>query len=126
MNVDPNAHYSESHEWVRKEGDSFAYGITDHAQDQLSDLVYVEPPEIGESFEKDETIGVVESVKAASDIYSPLAGTIVEVNTNLEGTPGLVNSDPYGDGWLFKVKTDNADDVNKLMSASEYKNLEEE
>jgi len=104
MKLDANARYSESHEWVRKEGDLFVYGITDHAQDQLSDLVYLEPPQVGDSFNKGDTIGVVESVKAASDLYLPMSGEIVEVNNSLVDTPEVMNSDPYGEGWIVKFK----------------------
>ncbi|MFC2026241.1 glycine cleavage system protein GcvH [Chloroflexota bacterium] len=126
MNVDPNARYSESHEWVRKEGDSFAYGITDHAQDQLSDLVYLEPPEIGESFEKGDTIGVVESVKAASDLYLPMGGEITEINEALVDAPEVMNSDPYSEGWIVKFAASDPAEYDRLMDVTAYEEFVEE
>jgi len=125
-NVPQDLRYTKSHEWVKLESDgNCSIGITDHAQEMLGDIVFVDLPAVDTKVGEKEC-GSIESVKAASDIYSPIAGTIVEINTKLESSPNLVNSDPYGDGWLFKVKPDKADDINKLMSASEYKNLEEE
>ena len=125
-NIPQDLHFTKSHEWVKLEGDTCLIGITDHAQGMLGDIVFVDLPAVDTKAGEEEECGTIESVKAASDIYSPIAGTIIEVNTKLESSPNLVNSDPYGEGWLFKVKPDNADDVNKLMSAEEYKKLEEE
>lgn len=112
--------YVSSHEWIRHEGNGLVtVGITDHAQELLGDVVFVEAPEVDNEVEAEEEIAVVESVKAASDIYAPIAGTIVEVNGELEDSPELVNSDPYGDGWMFKMQIDEAD-LDGLLSAEEY------
>ena len=111
--------YAASHEWARANGDgTVTVGISDHAQGQLSDLVYVEVPEIGRTVDAAENCAVVESVKAASDVYSPVAGEVVAVNEELADSPELVNNDAYGDGWLFKLKTD--DDLSGLMDAAAY------
>ncbi|RMF03618.1 MAG: glycine cleavage system protein GcvH, partial [Chloroflexi bacterium] len=101
-NLDPNAKYQETHEWARKEGDVIVCGITDHAQDSLSDVVYVELPSVGDTLSKGDVFGVVESVKAASDLYMPMSGEITEVNQALEDEPETINSDPYGAGWMIK------------------------
>lgn len=119
--------YTETHEWVRTEEDgSVTIGITDHAQEQLGDLVYVELPDEGRIVAGREEIAVVESVKAASDIYAPLAGEVSEVNEALSETPELVNSDPYGDGWLFKLVPTDANDLESLMDAEHYGETVEE
>ena len=120
MKLDPNARYVESHEWVRKEGDLIVCGITDHAQEELSDVVYVELPEVGSSFAKDEAFGVVESVKAASDLYMPMGGEIVEVNEALEDSPEIVNEDPYGEGWMIKFKPSDPSEWDGLLSPEAY------
>lgn len=113
--------YAKTHEWIRLEGDGTAtVGITDHAQDAMGDLVYVQLPEVGEVKTVGDETGVVESVKAASDIYSPVDGEIIEVNTQLEDTPELVNEDPYARGWLFKLKLSDARQVEDLMTADQY------
>jgi glycine cleavage system H protein len=113
--------YSKSHEWVRVNDDgTVTLGITDHAQDQLGDLVYVEVPEAGRELDAQEACAVVESVKAASDVYAPLAGTVVEGNEALADTPEAVNNDAYGDGWLLKLKPADASALDGLMSAGEY------
>jgi glycine cleavage system H protein len=113
--------YSDTHEWVRDEGDGFVtVGITDHAQSLLGDLVFVELPENNIEIEAGEECGVVESVKAASDIYSPVTGKIVEINRTLEGSPDVVNTDPYGDGWLYRVKLEDEDELETLMDAEGY------
>ena len=120
-NVPENLRYTESHEWVDAEdGDAVRIGITDHAQDQLGDLVYVELPAIGDEFDQGDTCATVESVKAASDIYAPIAGAVVAVNEDLDGSPDLVNSDPYGSGWLFTVKPADVSDVEDLLDAETY------
>ncbi|WP_018623800.1 glycine cleavage system protein GcvH [Kangiella aquimarina] len=113
--------YVSSHEWIRDEGDGVVtIGITDHAQELLGDVVFVDAPEVDSEVDAEDEIAVVESVKAASDIYAPLAGTIIEVNEELEDSPELVNSDPYGDGWMFKMKLADAGDMDSLLSAEEY------
>jgi len=120
MKLDPKARYAESHEWARKEGDEFVCGITDHAQESLSDVVYVELPEVGDTFAKGDTFGVVESVKAASDVYLPLGGEITAVNETLEDTPELVNQDPYGAGWMIRFRPSDPDEFDGLMDGSAY------
>jgi glycine cleavage system H protein len=123
MKLDPQAKYQESHEWARREGDLIVTGITDHAQDSLSDVVYVELPAVGRTLKKGEIFGVVESVKAASDLYMPMSGEIVEVNTALGNTPETVNTDPYGDGWMIKFKPSNPAEWDSLLSSSEYEQV---
>lgn len=120
-NVPENLRYTESHEWVdNDDADAIRIGITDHAQEQLGDLVYVELPAVGDEFDQGDACATVESVKAASDIYAPIAGEVVAVNEDLEASPDLVNSDPYGGGWLFAVKPSDATDVDDLLDASTY------
>ena len=114
--------YAETHEWVRLEDDgTVVVGITDHAQDALGDIVYVELPEVGASADSGGEVAVVESVKAASDIYSPVSGEIVDINSALEDQPETVNQSPYGDGWLFRVKLAEPEDIQNLMDADAYK-----
>ncbi len=120
MNLPENLRYAESHEWVALDGNKGRVGITDHAQSELSDVVYVELPEVGSKVDAGQAIAVVESVKAASDIYAPVSGTVVEVNTALEGDPALINTDAFGEGWLFVLEVDNVDDVQNMKSAAEY------
>ena len=120
--VHDNLKYTESHEWVRFEGDNSAViGITDHAQSELTDLVYIELPAIGKLLKQGDIACVVESVKAASDIYSPVSGKVIEVNQELEKTPEIINSDPYGKGWIFKVETEEKGD--KLLKPEDYNKL---
>ncbi len=119
MKIDANARYTESHEWVRMEGDEAIAGITDHAQSQLSDLVYVELPAVGKSFKQRESFGVVESVKAASDLYMPLDGTITAVNEALPDNPGQINEDAFA-AWLIKFKPSNPAQLGQLMDAKAY------
>ncbi len=121
MTIDENARYLESHEWARKEGNLFTIGISDHAQSLLSDIVYVELPEIDDELEKEELFGVVESVKAASDVYLPLSGTVIEVNEELLDAPELINEDAFGDGWIIKIKADDKDEWKELMDADAYR-----
>ena len=123
MNVPENLRYTKDHEWVLLEGDVAKVGITDHAQEELTDVVFVELPEEGRSCDADDPIAVVESVKAASDIYSPVAGEITEGNADLEADPALANTDPYGAGWIFKIRVSDVATVEALMSADEYKAL---
>lgn len=116
--------YSDSHEWVKIDGDYAFIGITDFAQHQLGNIVYVDMPEVGDEVSKDEEFGAVESVKAASDLISPLSGTIVEINTTLESEPELINKDAYGH-WIMKIKLSDASEVDKLMDAKVYKTITE-
>ena len=112
--------YTKDHEWVRVKGEEAAIGITDHAQQQLGDVVYVELPKVGDKFETSEPFGSVESVKAVSEIYMPLSGTVVEVNDTLNDSPELVNEDPYGDGWMIRIKIENLSQVDALLTSIEY------
>jgi glycine cleavage system H protein len=121
MNVPEVLFYTESHEWIKPEGDNVRVGITDHAQSELTDVVYVELPKMDRQANAKEAIAVVESVKAASDIYAPVKGTVVEINKALEADPGLINREPYGQGWIFVLKLDNADDLKQLKNAEAYK-----
>ena len=120
LKVPSDLKYTKNDEWLRIEGSSATVGITDYAQDQLNDIVYVEFPDIGAEIAQGSTFGVVESVKAASDIYMPVGGTITEVNSALEDTPELINSDPYGKGWLVKFTLKNASEADGLMDAAAY------
>src|SRR5881275_1203356 len=120
--VPDDLRYAESHEWVRVEGENARVGISDHAQAELTDVVFVELPQVGRQVNAREATAVVESVKAASDIYAPVKGTIVEVNKALETDPGLLNREPYGQGWIFVLKVENADELEHLKDASGYKN----
>jgi len=113
--------YTESHEWIKREGDNIRVGITDHAQSELTDVVYVELPKIERHANAKEPVAVVESVKAASDIYAPVNGTVVEANKALEADPGLINREPYGQGWIFVLKIDKADDLKQLKEAEAYR-----
>lgn len=122
-NIPADLKYVASHEWLRRETDgTITVGITDHAQDLLGDVVYVELPEVGSIVEADQEIAVVESVKAASDVYAPISGEIVEINEELVDNPEWANEEPYGKAWFFKVKPANVDDYDNLMSADEYQN----
>lgn len=121
MNVPENFKYAESHEWVLLDGDLATVGITEHAQAELTDIVYVELPKIGRRVAAKETIAVVESVKAASDIYSPVSGAVCEVNTALDTNPALLNTDPFGEGWLYKLKIDDSAELETLKNAAAYR-----
>ncbi|MEI6085067.1 MAG: glycine cleavage system protein GcvH [Verrucomicrobiota bacterium] len=120
MSVPQNLRYAKSHEWVRVEGDTAVIGITDHAQHELTDIVYVELPAVGDSVEAGKECAVVESVKAASDIYAPVTGDIVAINEELTSAPELVNQDAFGKGWMFKIKLSDPAEVNELFSPSDY------
>jgi glycine cleavage system H protein len=122
-NVPDNLHYSKDHEWVRVEGPVAIIGITDHAQEQLGDVVYVELPKPGESFSANESFGSVESVKAVSEIFTPVSGEIAEVNGSLTDEPEKVNKDPYGEGWMIKVKMGTPGEVDSLLTAAEYEDF---
>lgn len=116
--------YANTHEWARLENDgTITVGISDYAQEQLGDIVYVELPEVGDKTSVGDEIAVVESVKAASDIYAPIRGEIVQINENLDEEPELVNSDPYIDGWFFVIAPDDADDLDNLLSAEDYEKV---
>jgi glycine cleavage system H protein len=121
MATHPNTlRYTESHEWVRVEGDVATVGITHHAQDALGDIVHVELPAVGKTLKKGAGAAEVESVKAVSDIYAPVSGTVVEVNTGLDGNESVINSDPHGAGWIFKVKLSNPGELEGLMGVEAY------
>jgi glycine cleavage system H protein len=115
--------YTKSHEWVRVEGGTARVGITDYAQKKLGDVVYVELPEVGKKLKKGEVAVTVESVKAAESVYAPVSGEVVEVNEELVSTPGAINQDPYGNGWLFVLKVENEDELSELLDAEAYKKL---
>ena len=120
MKLDADARYRESHEWARREGDLVVCGITDHAQQELSDVVYVELPETGAALAQGDTFGVVESVKAASDLYMPMAGEIAAVNEALSDSPEIVNQDPFGQGWMIKFKPSDPGEWDSLLSPEDY------
>jgi glycine cleavage system H protein len=120
MKLDPEARYAKTHEWARWDGEEIVCGISDHAQESLSDIVYVELPEIGDTFAKGDAFGIVESVKAASDVYVPVGGEIVAVNEDLEDTPELVNQDPYGEGWMIRLSPSDPAEFDDLMDADDY------
>ena len=123
MNYPENLRYTKDHEWVRIEGDEAIVGITDFAQHELGDIVYVEIETVGKSLQEGEVFGTVEAVKTVSDLFLPVSGTITEVNPKLNANPELVNSDPYGEGWMVKMKIDNAGDVDSLMDGAAYQSM---
>lgn len=120
MNVPKNVRYTKSHEWVRVEGDIAVVGITDHAQQELTDVVYVETPAVDSRVDAGKECAVVESVKAASDIYAPVSGDVVAVNEELSSTPELLNQDPYDKGWMFKIKMSDPGELSELLSPDDY------
>ena len=119
-NVKENLHYSKDHEWVKVDGENATIGITDYAQHALGDVVYVELPKVGDKFDAHEAIGSVESVKAVSEIFTPIAGEVLEVNDSLNDAPEVVNNDSYGDAWMIKIKMTNAGEADALLNAAEY------
>ncbi|PSL44423.1 glycine cleavage system H protein [Salsuginibacillus halophilus] len=123
MNVPEGLKYSEEHEWVKEEGDKLRIGITDFAQSELGDIVFVELPEAGDEIEADEPFGSVESVKTVSELYAPVNGKVVEVNEDLEDNPEYVNESPYEKAWMIVVEPSNKDELNELMSAAAYKEM---
>ena len=124
MSVPEELQYTRSHEWVRTEGDTATIGITDHAQDELGDVVFVELPEVGATFDAGDSFGTVESVKAVSDLYTPVGGEVTEVNEALGDQPEKINEDPYGEGWIVKLRV--SDEGSDLLSASDYEQFVEE
>jgi glycine cleavage system H protein len=126
MNVPEDLRYSKDHEWARREGDRVRVGITDYAQDALGDVVLIELPEIGTTVKLDESFSEVESTKSVSDVYAPLAGTIVEVNTDLADSPERINEDPYGDGWICLIEPADPSSYDTLLEAAAYRELTEE
>ena len=123
MNIPENLKYTKDHEWVRIEGDIAIVGITDFAQGELGDIVYVEIETEGETLDHEEVFGSVEAVKTVSDLFMPLSGEIIEFNGNLESNPEVVNSDPYGDGWMIKIKLSDTSEVAQLLDSAEYAEL---
>jgi len=122
-NIPDDLHYSKDHEWVRVEGNVAIVGITDYAQDSLGDVVYVELPKVGDEFAANESFGSVESVKAVSEVFSPVSGEIVGTNDALADSPEKVNTDPYGEGWMIRVKLSNAGEVDSMLTAAEYEDF---
>ena len=123
VRIDDTCRYTEMHDWVRVDGDMALFGISDYAQHQLSDIVFVELPEIGNSYAPGQVYAVVESVKAASDCYAPAGGEVIEANTRLESEPGLINQQPYGEGWFVRVRLGDPSQVEKLRDADSYREL---
>ncbi len=123
MNFPETLKYTKDHEWLRVDGETGTIGITDHAQGELGDVVFVELPAAGKTLKQHDSFGTIEAVKAVSDLFSPVSGTVLEANPALQANPELVNQDPYGKGWMVKIKITNANDLAGLMSATEYKAL---
>ena len=123
MNVPDNIKYTKEHEWCKIEEDVAIIGITDFAQSELGDIVFIEFPEINNFVNKDETVGTIEAVKTVADIYSPLSGDVIDINNNLDSEPNLINDDPYNGGWIYKIKLSDLDEINSLLSSNSYKDL---
>ncbi len=123
MNFPDNVRYTKDHEWIKIEGDTGIVGITDHAQGELGDVVFVELPAVGKAIKQHDSFGTIEAVKAVSDLYAPVSGSILEVNSSLEKTPEIVNKDPYNAGWMVKIKLTNAAEISSLLDAAAYKAL---
>ena len=123
MEIKPNLKYTKDHEWISIDGDNATIGITDYAQGELGDIVYVEIESIGDTLKKEEIFGSVEAVKTVSDLFIPVSGEITEMNENLEDNPELINDDPYGHGWIIKMKINDSSELNDLLSPEEYKEL---
>lgn len=123
MNVPANLKYTKDHEWVKLEGNIAIVGVTDYAQSELGDIVYIEVETKGESLNHEEIFGSIEAVKTVSDLFMPISGEIIEVNEELDRNPELVNTDPYGDGWMIKVSVSDVSEMDRLLSAAEYENL---
>lgn len=120
MSIPKELKYSEDHEWVRKEGDVLVVGITDYAQGELGDVVYLDLPAVGDTFNQKDPFGSIEAVKAAADLYMPLTGEIVEANNALPDTPETINKDPYGEGWMIKIKIESTEEYDSLMDSAAY------
>ena len=125
MNIQDNLKYTKDHEWILIEGENATVGITDFAQGELGDIVFVEVETVGEALDKEEVFGTIEAVKTVSDLFMPISGEVIEFNEELEGTPELVNQDPYGKGWVVKVKISEDADLDALLSSEDYKNMVE-
>lgn len=123
MTIPENVKYTKDHEWLRVEGNVAYIGITDYAQGELGDIVFIEIETVDETLEKEEVFGTVEAVKTVSDLFMPVSGKVLEVNPKLEDAPELVNKDPYGDGWMIKVSMSNASELNELLTPAQYKEL---
>jgi len=123
MNIPQSLKYTKEHEWVREDGDTVTVGITDHAQGELGDIIFVEFPEIGQKIQRDEPIGTIEAVKTVADLFAPISGTVTEINETLDDSPESVNQDPYGDGWMVKVSVSEAGELDNLMSAVQYQEM---
>ncbi|MFC2152643.1 glycine cleavage system protein GcvH [Bacteroidota bacterium] len=123
MNIPENLKYTKDHEWIRVKGDTAYIGITDYAQGELGDIVFLEIETEGEELAKEEVFGTIEAVKTVSDMFMPVSGEVVEVNAKLEESPEIVNKDPYGEGWLIKIKLTNTSEIDELLDATAYKNL---
>ena len=123
MNIPENLKYTKDHEWVKVDGDTATVGITDYAQNELGDIVFIEVETEGETLDKEEVFGTVEAVKTVSDIFMPISGEVVEFNSKLEDSPEIVNKDPYGDGWLIKIKISDKSELDDLLDADKYKEL---
>lgn len=121
MKTPTNLHYAETHEWAKVDGDVIVVGVSEYAQDEMGDIVFADLPAVGAEYKKGESMAVVESVKAVSDIYAPVGGTIVEVNEALNDSPELINEDCYGDGWLVKIAPSSEEELETLLTATEYK-----
>jgi len=126
MNVPDNLKYTKNHEWIKVEGDEAIIGITDYAQSQLGDIVFIEVETVGENLDIEEAFGTIEAVKTVSDLFMPVTGEVLEFNEALEDTPELINKDAYNDGWIIKIKFDEPDQINDLLDAATYKALIEE
>lgn len=123
MNIPENLKYTKDHEWIRMEGDEAVIGITDFAQQELGDIVFIEVDTVGEELEQEETFGTIEAVKTVSDLFMPASGEILEFNENLESSPEVVNKDPYGEGWIIRIRLNDPSEVDSLMDANAYKQL---
>ena len=123
MSLPEGLKYTDEHEWVKVEGGTAIIGITDHAQGELGDIIFVEFPELDQEIQKDEPIGTIEAVKTVADLFAPISGTVIEINEALEGSPESVNSDPYGSGWIVKVSLADAGELDELMTADQYGEL---
>ena len=122
-NISEDVKYTKEHEWVKIEGDVAIEGITDYAQSELSDIVMVEPPEVGRKVKAGEAIGTIEAVKAVSDLFAGLSGEVIEINDKVVADPSIINKDPYGEGWLYKLKIENPKEVDRLLLPDQYKEL---